>query len=159
MQIFYIINTGKEFGFSLKNSLGWESLYACFVKKGDARESRYEEKLGGFESYDRTDAVGRCAKLVRKKQRLGKLNVFVDILSGLVTLPIKFTSICHIWKTTQWWQDKHVTCACSRLVLRNEVYWEGTGFAPESSWSNICILGEKSEMFDFWQVLIGTLRL
>ena len=102
MQIFYIINTGKEFGFSLKNSLGWESLYACFVNKGDARESRYEEKLGGFESYDRTDAVGRCAKLVRKKQRLGKLNVFVDILSGLVTLPIKFTSICHIWKTTQW---------------------------------------------------------
>lgn len=63
---FYIINTGKEFGFSLKNSLGWESLYACFVNKGDARESRYEEKLGGFESYDRTDAVGRNAKLVRK---------------------------------------------------------------------------------------------
>lgn len=64
MQIFYIINTSKESGISLENSLGCDRVYTLVsLKKGDVKESRYEEMLEGFENYDRTDAV---AKLVRK---------------------------------------------------------------------------------------------
>ena len=67
MQIFYIINTGKESGISLENSLGCDRVYTLVsLKKGDVKESRYEEMLEGFENYDRTDAVARIAKLVRK---------------------------------------------------------------------------------------------
>jgi len=76
MQIFYITNTGKESCVSLENTLGCDKVYTLTtLKKSDAKESRYEEMLEGFEKYDRTDAVGRNAKLVRKIT-IGKTQCF-----------------------------------------------------------------------------------
>jgi len=76
MQIFYIINTGKESCISLNKTLGCDRVYTLIsLKKVDAKESRYEEMLGGFENYDRTDAVRRNAKLVRKIT-IGKTQCF-----------------------------------------------------------------------------------
>lgn len=73
---FLYINTGKESGISLENSLGCDRVYTLVsLKKCYVKESRYEEMLGGFENYDRTDAVARKAKLVRKIT-IGKTQCF-----------------------------------------------------------------------------------
>jgi len=111
--------------------------------------------LGGFENYDRTDAVGRNAKLVRKIT-IGKTQCFCwhSVRAGDVTNQIDFC--------LPYMEDHAIVTRYARDLLvqpARAMQWSilgpdtGQRFARESPRPNILLYREKkAKAFDFWQV-------